>query len=56
MCGSFAINDNLHGRKTGKDLDLCDVCYWRFRSDIIFNQEEFSASVIRKRKIKNKGE
>jgi hypothetical protein len=29
QCGSYAINDHLHGREKGKDLDLCDVCYWR---------------------------
>ena len=28
-CGSAAINPSLHGRIDGKDLDLCDVCYWR---------------------------
>lgn len=28
-CGSHAINENEHGREPGKDLDLCDVCYWR---------------------------
>ena len=30
-CGSRAINEHLHGRKKGVDLDLCDVCYWRKR-------------------------
>ena len=28
-CGSYAINSNAHGRIPFKDLDLCDVCYWR---------------------------
>lgn len=28
-CGSFAINENAHGRKAGKHPKLCDVCYWR---------------------------
>ena len=28
-CGSFAINENSHGRESGKDLHLCYVCYWR---------------------------
>ena len=33
-CGSFAINHHLHGRD--KDhRDLCDVCYWRKRHDLI---------------------
>ena len=31
-CGSFAINENSHGRKKGVDLHLCDVCYWRERA------------------------
>jgi len=31
-CGSYAINEHLHGRD-GSDSDLCDVCYWRKRSD-----------------------
>ena len=31
-CGSYAINENLHGRDKVKDLDLCDVCYWRKRA------------------------
>lgn len=33
QCGSHAINDNLHGRQKGIDLDCCDVCYWRFRAE-----------------------
>lgn len=32
-CGSYAINPELHGRKEGVDLDLCDVCYWKIRFD-----------------------
>lgn len=32
-CGSFAINDHLHGRIKGRDLHLCDVCYWRERAE-----------------------
>ena len=31
-CGSYAINPDHHGRD-GTDLDLCDVCYWRKRSE-----------------------
>ena len=31
-CGSYAINEHLHGRD-GSDSDLCDVCYWRKRAD-----------------------
>jgi hypothetical protein len=33
-CGSQAINHNLHGRD-GSDSDLCDVCFWRKRYEII---------------------
>ena len=29
LCGSYAINQHLHGRVRGKYTDLCDVCYWR---------------------------
>lgn len=32
ICGSYAINPEEHGREAGKDLDLCDVCYWRKRA------------------------
>jgi len=32
-CGSFAVNPHLHGREKGKDLHLCDVCYWRKRAE-----------------------
>ena len=35
LCGSYAINDRAHGREAGVDLDLCDVCYWRKRSDAV---------------------
>lgn len=28
-CGSYAINPGHHGREPGKNLHLCDVCYWR---------------------------
>lgn len=27
-CGSYAINQHLHGRG-GSEPELCDVCYWR---------------------------
>ena len=40
-CGSHAINPFLCGRDEGVDLDLCDVCYWRKRS-------EYSANFIKK--------
>lgn len=35
LCGSHAVNDHLHGREAGVDLDLCDVCYWRTRYEAI---------------------
>ena len=28
-CGSYAINEHLHGRVKGQFSNLCDVCYWR---------------------------
>ena len=42
VCGSYAINPHLHGRKASEDLDLCDVCYWRKRVDgLVEALEEF---------------
>lgn len=32
VCGSYAINEHLHGRKNKSDSNLCDVCYWRKRA------------------------
>jgi len=32
-CGSYAINPRSSGRDPAKDLDLCDVCYWRVRAE-----------------------
>ena len=32
-CQSHAINHSSHGRD-GRDLDLCDVCYWKTRVEI----------------------
>ena len=37
ICGSSAINPRLHGREENKDIDLCDVCYWRHRADLNFS-------------------
>lgn len=28
-CGSYAINESMHGRVVGQKSWLCDVCYWR---------------------------
>lgn len=48
MCGSYAINPGLHGREIEKDLDLCDVCYWRRKAGED-NFSKFFLSVIKKR-------
>ena len=34
-CKSQAINPHIHGRIAGVDLDLCDVCYWRKRAEVV---------------------
>lgn len=34
-CGSMAINPNQYGREPDIDLDLCDVCYWRKRAEVL---------------------
>lgn len=39
-CGSYAINQHLHGRMLGVDLDLCDVCYWRKRAAVVAMSDE----------------
>jgi len=44
-CKSFAINPHLHGREPAKDLDLCDVCYWRTRSKTKEDQAIINATV-----------
>ena len=36
QCGSYAINHHLHGRD-GSGHDLCDVCYWRTRTETLRN-------------------
>lgn len=33
-CFSYAINPHMHGRDR-TDLDLCDVCYWRKRAELV---------------------
>jgi hypothetical protein len=33
-CKSYQINEHIHGRIKGTDVDLCDVCYWRKRAEI----------------------
>ena len=39
-CGSYAINNHLHGRD-GSNPELCDVCYWRDRAD------KYSSALLR---------
>jgi len=52
-CGSQAINDHLHGRQKGVDLDLCDVCYWRKRAKEAYIQGSNDCwSVIKNEKVK----
>ena len=34
ICRSMAINHHLHARD-GSDPDLCDVCFWRNRANIL---------------------
>lgn len=34
-CHSYAINPTDHGRLPDVDLDLCDVCYWRVRAEVL---------------------
>jgi hypothetical protein len=29
QCGSYAINEHMHGRQKGYKFDHCDVCYWQ---------------------------
>lgn len=33
LCPSYAINPGDNGRSVTDDLDVCDVCYWRQRSE-----------------------
>jgi hypothetical protein len=40
ICGSMAINEHKHGRILNKDLDLCDVCYWRKQVKELFQYLE----------------
>jgi len=39
-CGSHAINEHLHNRIKGKYPDLCDVCYWRKKSDDEYEESQ----------------
>lgn len=34
-CFSHAINEHMHGRTKGRNVDLCDVCYWRAEYDSV---------------------
>ena len=55
-CGSYAINPRLHGRKEGVDLHLCDVCYWRTRSNPIAQKRiaELEADIHRWKEDRHK--
>lgn len=48
-CFSYAINPHMNGRdKT--DLDLCDVCYWRKRAELVpalENVVKYSEKMVR---------
>lgn len=48
ICGSYAINEHSHGRELGKDLDLCDVCYWRNIAETYKMQIEYAMLKERK--------
>ena len=45
-CGSYAINPHLNGRKPGKRLELCDVCYWRAEHKEAADQLRGAAKMI----------
>lgn len=44
-CGSYAINHDHHGRD-GSDADLCDVCYWRKRAELLLEIKKSLQNVI----------
>lgn len=52
-CSSYAINHNHHGRD-GSDPDLCDVCYWRKRSEM--NQKSAETAKDHKKLLKLKND
>ena len=45
-CGSYAINHNSNGRY-GSDPDLCDVCYWRKRYELLRSAAEKYITSVR---------
>lgn len=47
-CGSYAINEHLHGRIKGEYSDLCDVCYWRQKFRDLLKEKD---GIIRRRRI-----
>ena len=51
ICGSYAINEHLHGREKGKYLDLCDVCYWRKMFD---SKTDYHEKAVKKLEAENK--
>ena len=46
VCGSYAVNDHLYGRKKRIDLDLCDVCYWRKRYKLVSSKNDKLKDII----------
>ena len=50
-CGSYAINQNLNGRKPGKHPELCDVCYWRAEHKEVSDQLRDAAKMIMARGV-----
>lgn len=53
-CGSYAINLGRHGRAPEKDVELCDVCYWRVRAERA--QEELEALRASIKEMKKRGQ
>ena len=38
-CNSYAINNHLHGR-SGDNEELCDVCFWRDKTEKLLRSNE----------------
>ena len=50
-CGSYAINPHLNGRKPGKHLELCNVCYWRAEHKEASNKLRDAAKMVMARGV-----
>ena len=44
-CDSYAINPGMHGRGK-KDIDLCDVCYWRKRAESAIEASRYLIKIL----------